>query len=52
VVAIRSLRTIVLLAWITTSKAILRSPAVRSDSVNPSLMIEGTYSMARLRTTT
>ena len=44
VAAIRSRRTILPLKWSTTSKAILRSPAVRRESGNPSLMSAGTYS--------
>jgi hypothetical protein len=41
-----------LLSRITTSREILRSNAVTSERVNPSLMTDGTYSIARLRTTT
>ena len=37
---------------VTNSRAILRSAAVSSERVKPSLMTDGTCSMARLRTTT
>jgi hypothetical protein len=52
VVAARSLARMWPLARITTSSAPLRSAAVRSERVKLSLMTDGRYSMARLRTTT
>jgi hypothetical protein len=52
VVATRSRSRIVFLTLITNSRVTLRRTPVSSERVKPSLMTDGTYSMARLRTTT